>query len=78
MKHKIVVRAGTITTRYTESLPVADLGGQAVIERAAEVEWSPVAKGWTVQLVDGPVLPGAWTSRQQALDAEIEAVDARL
>jgi hypothetical protein len=78
MKHKIVVERGKIRTRYTESLPVDQLGVGVVVERAAEVEWSPILKGWTVQLIDGPKLPGIWTERSSALNAEITAVDARL
>lgn len=78
MTHKIVVQNGQIRTRYTESLPVDQLGVGVVVERAAEVEWSPSVKGWTVQLMHGPMLPGVWNERSAALNAEIEAVDDRL
>lgn len=77
MKHKIVVRAGEIITRYTEVLPLAMLG-TLTIERAAEVEWDQAQQGWTVQLINGRKLDGVWPQRQAALDAEIEAVDATL
>ena len=77
MRHTIIIRKGKLRAIYTDKLPFHNLGVLTVV-RASNVEWDNARQGWTVELADGTKLPGVWKNRQEALDAEVEAVNARL
>lgn len=55
MSHKIVIRNGVLSTLYTDTLPLHELG-QLEITRASNVEYDAHKQGWTVQLADGMYL----------------------
>jgi hypothetical protein len=69
---------GIITTIYSDAL--ADLldEGQATVTRASHVEPASCG-GWIADMspVDGPTL-GPFRLRQEALDAEVEYLKAKL
>lgn len=80
----VVTPEGTMRFIYRDALRPLLEAGQAKIERASHVE--PVRDAflhggtmWEADLspVHGPVL-GPFTTRQEALDAEVEWLDANL
>lgn len=72
-----VTPEGTVRFIYRDDLRPLLKQGQARIERASHVE--PKGTMWEADLtpVSGPVL-GPFTTRQAALDAEVEWLDAHL
>jgi hypothetical protein len=67
---------GRIRAIYDDRLAGLLSQGKATIKRASAVE--PTTDGqWTAAMVDGPTL-GPFKLRQQALDAEVEYLKARL
>jgi hypothetical protein len=57
------------------------LGEQSVV-RASHVEFDNAAQGWVVRIALGPdagrMLPGVFSSRKEALSAEVEFLNEQL
>jgi len=84
---KIKVTADEVTFLYDDRIPLAPFG-DVTVERASNVEYDNELGGWTVQFADGTYLVEdaidntrrdhamVFTNRQEALDAEVEAIHA--
>lgn len=84
---KIKVTAEEVTFLYDDRIPLAPFG-TVIVERASNVEYDNELRGWTVQFADGTYLVEdaidntkrghamVFTNRQEALDAEVEAIHA--
>lgn len=84
---KIKVTADEVIFLYDDRIPLAPFG-TVTVERASNVEYDNELGGWTVQFADGSYLiedaidntkrehAMVFINRQEALDAEVEAIHA--
>ncbi len=78
----LIVKGDEVTALYSDEL--RELGGTLRIKRASDVEWDDTAQGWVVDIrpskTGGWPLPrlGPFATRDEALKAEVDYIQARL
>lgn len=89
MEEKVlIIRGDEITALYSDDL--RELGNALHVERASDVEWDDEAQGWyaTIHCDRGdwmpmrkafaPVILGPFTTREEALAAEVAHIQSLL
>jgi hypothetical protein len=76
MEKVLIVRGDEVTALYSDEL--RELGGTLRVHRASDVEWDDAAQGWVATIRTGPTRLGPYATREDALAAEVEFLQARL
>lgn len=73
-----IEKDGSVKCLYRDTLPFIGGGERLDIHRASHVEWNIHRQCWEILTPEGQFIEGGFSKRQDAIDREIEIMEATL